>query len=251
MPSAPLKVAQENNVPERALLILKILAAAFAVVGGGLKIASLLEGPKVIYATKDIASYPMGYKELDPSTGLMESKVLIGPPILLQALVVQNKGQKTATDILVRIPIIDSDGYIGGWMARGDNPVTHYLGDQITEYKIDKLIPEESVSFYIYLKNASSDIATRIQVFDGQGRHAPYYPYTPLRKFEGGAFTLSVPRWYLTAILLVFAILSFPNRAQREKVAALYKRMVHNASVQAQRKTSPKRTNKSKKGENI
>lgn len=224
---------------ERALFILKFVGVVVTIVAGIVRILPYFEQPNVIYATKDIASYPVAYHESEASSATevspadVRAKVLVGKPILIQGLLIQNLGNKTATDILVRIPIAESDGYAGGWIARGDNPVTTYMRDQVTEYKFDKLVPGESVSFYLYLKNSSSNLAARMQVFDGSGRLAPYYPYVPLRAHYEETFLFQIPKWFVYLLMVVMLILLIPAKKDIQKVKQFVNRFMPSGAARS------------------
>lgn len=161
--------------------ILRIVAVAMTIIAAGLHIKESLETSKVVYATNTLAAYPLAYdKSAAEFSTTVQAQILSGKPVKMQGIVIQNTGQRAASDILVRIPISADDGFLGGWIARGDEPVTRNMQDQVTAYKFDKLIPGESVSFYVYLKNLDSNLADRIQVFDGSGHLAPHYLYVPV-----------------------------------------------------------------------
>ena len=199
---------------------IRIVAATVTIVAGVVRIIPYFDKPEVIFATKDINTYPLAFADGNLPDGTIEARITEGKPIKILGLAVQNKGSRTATDVLVRLPFTTADGYLGGWIARGDDPITHYMQVEKTEYKIDKLIPEESVSFFIYLREMNSDIADRIVVTDGLGKLARHYPYLPVRNLGEQSTLIVVPSWLFYFGVIVLVLFLLPNPADARKWVA-------------------------------
>jgi hypothetical protein len=199
-----------NKMHQRIYFALRVVAVLIAITSGVVQLTSSLRTPSLIYATKDLDTYPL---TITPAGELgqpaVETKLLVGHTIKVLGLLIQNKGKKTATDVFVRIPFVESDGFVGGWIARGDRPITSSMQSEVKEFKYDKLVPEESVCFYIYLKNTASNLADRVQVVDGDGRIATYMPYVPMRR-DGRRLLFSIPLWAI-AIAAIVVLLSIPD----------------------------------------
>lgn len=181
--------------------------AALILAGLGAYMAPRFHPPELVYFTQDLAAYPLESRDNVLVPGGIEGNVIVGGPIKILNLMVQNKGVRSI-DVSVRIPFSADDGYLIGWMSKNEDPSTRYMLDRRTEYRFRQLLPGDTVSFDLYLKNASSDLAGRIEVFDGDGHRAAYYPSVPVRYVGGDEVIVSIRKElaYLFGFVLVVTL---------------------------------------------
>ena len=202
--------------PKSALFWLRATAAIGAIVAAAITIRTYLLQPDIIYATHEMVAYAVGVEKTDNEQKSIAARVIFGAPPKILGLIIQNEGTKSATDVLVRIPFSDHDELIAAWMEPADRPGQIRLNPDVRDYKFEKLVPGESITFYIYLKNIESDLAERITVFDGFGQQAPHYEYAP--RLAGDnilRFEFSKTTYYLVGFLLFLTVL--PDSAASAK----------------------------------
>src|SRR5690348_15880229 len=149
-----------------ALLLISLIAGiAVSVV----KVAPFFQQPEIVYVTQEMPAYPMtdGESKLVPVA--IRARLAAGSAGKILCLAVQNRGDKAAAHVLVGLNLSVDDGYLGGWTSRSDDQsVEHMLGTE-TEYTLDRLVPADEATFCLYLKNVTSNLADRIEVYDGKG----------------------------------------------------------------------------------
>lgn len=192
---------------EAGQLISRLWHAAFAALilaGVGAYMAPRLHPPELVYYTKAMAAYPMESRDNQLVPGGIEGNVIVGGPIKILSLVVENKALRNI-DASVRIPFSADDKYLIGWMSKNEDPSTRYMLDRRTEYSFRQLLPGDTVSFDLYLQNVSSDLDRRIEVVDGDGHRAAYYPYVPVRDVGSDEVMVSIRKElaYLLGFVLV------------------------------------------------
>ena len=69
-------------------------------------------------------------------------------------------------------------------------------------------MPGDAVTFDLNIGNANSDLASRIQVFDGDGRRAAYYPYVAVRYQAGDVVVFSLRRSWIYLFCFVVNVLA-------------------------------------------
>jgi len=143
---------------------------------------SYFQQPDLEYSTNELSTYPISYNDGKFALDDIQDSAVLGGQIKMVTLIVRNKGERSVPSVLLRFPVLPADGYLGARMSKSaDNPSRLYMFDTQTEWKFRNLMPGDSITFYLYLKSAGSDLASRIEVFDGDGRRAAYYPYVPRR----------------------------------------------------------------------
>ena len=216
---------QEWLSPSIAIALIGLIINAIAVIPG---IIPYFQRPEVIYSTSELTTYPMTYHDNKPAPADIQGKVLLRGPIKALSLMVQNEGERSA-DVLVRIPLSKGDGYLGGWMSKSEAPSIVYMLGVRTEYRLHKLLPGDRVTFYLNLENVNSNLADRIEVFDGDGRRAIYYRYVAVRYIGRNVIIVSLRKsWiYLIALMMVVIMLlsvSWIRRTKQPAVSADRKR---------------------------
>lgn len=184
-----------------------LLVNATAVI---LTIVPYFPRPGVTYSTNAITAFPITYRDNKPAPGEIQGKAMVNGPIMSLAVVVSNS-REVAANAWVQIPLSKSDDYLTGWMTESDAPSIAYMLGGRTKYSLKKLLPGDSVTFHLNLGNVRSDIASRIRVFDGDGRPAAHYQYVAVRDL--GSDSVLVPfktGWiYLLVLMLVTVLVSF------------------------------------------
>lgn len=191
-----------------------MLRTAFALVGAigtiltvTATIVTYFQRPEVVYSTQELTAYPITYQNDRLMPADIQGKMLADGPVKILELVVQNKGKRSASDVLVRLPFSGDDEYLGGWMTKSEAPSTVYMLGSKAEHKLEKLLPGDTVSFCLYLKNVRSDLAGRVQVFESDGRRAAYYRYESVRYFGNDAVILPIGRRFMNLLGLMLAII--------------------------------------------
>ena len=185
----------------------EILRTAFALVGAigtaltiTTAIVNQVQRPEIVYSTKELTAYPLMPADI-------QGRVLANGPVKILELVVQNKGKRSASDVLVRIPSTADDKYLGGWMTKSEAPSTVYMLGSAAEHKLEKLLPGDTVSFSLCLKNVRSDLASRVQVFDGDGRRATSYRYVSVRYLGSDAVIIPIGRRFINLLGVMMAVI--------------------------------------------
>lgn len=133
--------------------------------------------PEVVYSTNKVLSYPLAYDDDKFVRGKIPVKVLKDGLVEMLSVEVRVKGESSA-EVVVKIPYTPGDKYIGGLMIKSQDPSTvDVLDGRQTEYRFHNLLPGDTISFRLYLRNVNSDLDRRIGVFLGDGYRAAYYPY--------------------------------------------------------------------------
>lgn len=177
------------------------------------------QSAEVIYSTEELATYPMAYRDNKLIPDDIQGKAIVDGPVKILCVVVRNKGQRSASDVLVRIPLSSRDEYIAGWMSKSEAPSVVYMLGARTEYTFHKLLPGDAVSFYLYLRNVNSDLTNRIEVFDGDGYRAAYYRYVPVRYVGSDGV---IKRWfYVLGLASVVILLVHVSRTRKPKQTAI------------------------------
>ncbi len=166
--------------------------------------ASYFQQPDVVYYTQEMPAFPIAYKNNKPAPADIQSEALLGEPIENLQLQVRITAERSQSVLSVRIPFSSDDGYLGGWMTKSEDPSSGYMLDAKTEHTFHGLLPGDEVNFYLYLTNAKSDLADRIQVFDGQGRPASHYHYVPVRS---DAIIISRRRGRIYFVCVAFVVI--------------------------------------------
>ena len=161
--------------------------------------------PKVVYSTEELATYPIIYQENKPVLTDIQGRMLVDGPIKILDVVVRNEGERGAHAVCVRIPFFSNDGYLGGWMWESQSPSESYMIALETQRCFHELMPGDEVRLYLYLRNVNSQLANRIDVFDGEGRRAPRNRYVPVGSDE---ITVSLGRClsYLFGVILLVTL---------------------------------------------
>lgn len=186
-----------------------IVALVAAIIPEVPAIISYSQESEVVYSTNELTTYPVPYHDSKFFPGDIQGRMLATGPIKIVSVVVQNRGQRSASGV-VRIPRSARDQYLVGWVRRSDDPSKLYMLGAWPEYKYDDFMPGDMITIYLWLKNANSDLASRIGVFERDGRRAAYYPYVPVR-YVGSDVVTNVPirmRWiYTCGIMLIASLL--------------------------------------------
>lgn len=157
-----------------------ISSLTFACIGAIVKTISHVPQSGLMYSTNEVPTYPMPYRNHKFAPAEIQGKLLVEGTIKALSVMVRNEGEH-GSDALVRIPCSADDKCLGGWMSKSDDPSFVYMLGEGAEYRFHKLLPGDTVRFYLYLKDVNSDLARRIEVFDADGRRAAYYRYVPVR----------------------------------------------------------------------
>lgn len=182
----------------------QVIASIAALILFSFELRSYLLRPDVVYATREMVAYAVGVEKTENDGRAVVPYIIFGSPPKILGLLVQNNGGKTATDVLVRIPFENSDELIAGWVRNPDRPDHVRMKADVSNYKFDKLIPGDSVTFDIYLKNTESDLAERIVVMDGFGREATHYSYeATIAGDDRIRFNVSRTAYYIFGLLMV------------------------------------------------
>lgn len=164
------------------------------------------EQPDVVYSTNEVTAYPVTYHDGKMSLADIQGRQVLGGPIKIVSVVVQNKGQRSATDVTARIIVPKSDDYLGGWITKSQEPARVEMLGERTEWTSPKLIPGDSVTIDFYLGSVNS--AYQTQVFDGDGRSAAHYPYVPVHDVGGDMVIIPLrERWIFACVLMLSAVL--------------------------------------------
>lgn len=143
---------------------------------------SYFQQPELEYSMNELSTYPISYRDGKFALDDIQDSAVLGGQMKMVNLVVRNRGERSVSSVLVRFPVLPADGYLGARMSKSaDSPPRLYMFDTQTEWKFRNLMPGDSIVFHLYLKSARSDLANRIEVFDGDGRRAAYHPYLPRR----------------------------------------------------------------------
>ncbi|HEU4618007.1 MAG TPA: hypothetical protein VFV10_08190 [Gammaproteobacteria bacterium] len=174
--------------------------------------------PKVIYATKEVETYPIFS---DPGA---TAPTVRGLPVKIIGVAVRNIGRRTATNVLVRFPQKSKIPYIG-WIVHGG--VGESKMDRET-YQFDKLAPGEEVNFYIYTSDVRAKVVDSIEAFYDRGA-AEHYPYRP----EPASAGIYVPMWKVGAFFGLVALLLLSTDKQAKAFIARLLRERSTAPVAA------------------
>lgn len=163
-------------------------------------------GPEIVYSTKELMAYPITYKNNRPAPAYVQGRALVNGQVKILDLVVQNKGARSASDILVRIPVSGVDEYIGGWMTKSEAPSTVYMLGAKREFRFHNLIPGDTISFCLYLNAAKSNLAYRIRVYTADGRLATHFRYIPVPYVSGDAVVFTTRKRWIDLFGLAMAV---------------------------------------------
>lgn len=197
-------------------LIVALVAAIFPEIPW---IISYSQQSAVVYSTNELTTYPVPYHDNRFFPGDIQGRMLASGPIKIVSVVVQNTGQRSASGV-VRIPRSASDEYLVGWVRRSEDPSRLYMLGTWPEYKYNDLMPGDTITIYLWVRNANSELASRIGVFERDGRRAGYYPYVPVR-YVGGDVVATVPirmRWiYACAFMLIVGLILGVSRMRNPR----------------------------------
>lgn len=169
----------------------------------------------LVYSTRELPAYPLAYQNNRLAPADIQGKVLVGGPVKLLNLLVQIKGE-SVSDAVVRIPYASEDRFLVGWMSKSGDPSAVYMLGAETEYRFRRLLPGDSIRFYLYLNNVGSDLANRIEVFDGDGHLATRFRYLPVRPDEvvipfGRAWIILFGGMFVVVLLLAVSCMRRPK----------------------------------------
>lgn len=156
---------------------------------------------KLRYSTNELMGYPVPYHDDKPAPGDIQGQVLAGGLVRYMTVVVWSDEKRSVSGAMARIPFSKADELLNGWISDSATPSKVYMLG--TENQLPKLLPGDIITFYMSLGNLNSDLANRIEVFDGDGRPATHYQYVSARD-AGSNVLVDVPMTKSSVYIFVF-----------------------------------------------
>ena len=185
------------NINSLALLIPAALAFA--------QLLDYFVRPYVFYTTVEIDTYPVIWTtndDLNEKLPLAFHREVAKHVAKMTAVAIRNVGGKTAQDVFIAFP--RKDDY-KGWIIQDGIDGQKELDFMRPTIKLDKLIPGESVSIYVYSPSSDESIVDEIDVRYDNGGEAKHYPSMPVPPYIGYIFMHSLSRYIpITILVLVF-----------------------------------------------